>query len=104
MGTDNRPVRVTTDRRSFVGGSVVQCAGPWRASGEWWSARSACGYAEARTEDPSRGISVSTRGRGPAAREDWDRDEWDVALTDGAVYRIFRDRKTDGWFIDAVVD
>lgn len=38
-------------------------------------------------------------GRGP-----WSRDEWDVALADGAVYRIFRDRTTDGWFIDAVVD
>ena len=34
----------------------------------------------------------------------WDRDEWDVALSDGAMYRIFRDRDTDGWFIDAIVD
>ena len=34
----------------------------------------------------------------------WNRDEWDVALTDGGVYRIFRDRETDGWFIDAIVD
>ena len=28
----------------------------------------------------------------------------DVALSDGAVYRIFQDRETDGWFIDAIVD
>jgi hypothetical protein len=34
----------------------------------------------------------------------WDRDEWDVALSDGAVYRIFRDRETGSWFIDAIVD
>jgi protein ImuB len=34
----------------------------------------------------------------------WNRDEWDVALNDGAVYRIFRDRSTDGWFIEAIVD
>jgi len=34
----------------------------------------------------------------------WNRDEWDVALSDGAVYRIFRDRETDGWCIDAIVD
>jgi len=34
----------------------------------------------------------------------WNRDEWDVALSDGAVYRIFRDRETNGWFIDAIVD
>jgi hypothetical protein len=34
----------------------------------------------------------------------WDRDEWDVSLSDGAVYRVFRNRETDGWFIDGVVD
>ena len=34
----------------------------------------------------------------------WNRDEWDVALADGAGYRIFRDRETEGWFIDAIVD
>jgi hypothetical protein len=34
----------------------------------------------------------------------WDRDEWDVALSDGAVYRVFRDRDRDRWFIDAIVD
>ena len=72
----DRPVRVTTDRRGFAGGTVVQCAGPWRTSGNWWSASGTC----------------------------WHRDEWDVALSDGAVYRIFRDRDTEGWFIDAIVD
>jgi protein ImuB len=70
-----RPVRVTTDRRGFAGGAVVQCAGPWRTSGAWWA--------------------------GGAA---WDRDEWDVALNDGAVYRVFRDRESDAWFIDGIVD
>ena len=34
----------------------------------------------------------------------WDRDEWDVALGDGAVYRIFQDRHTEAWFVDAIVD
>jgi len=27
-----------------------------------------------------------------------------LALSDGAVYRVFRDRDTDAWFIDAIVD
>jgi len=27
-----------------------------------------------------------------------------VALSDGAVYRIFRDRALDAWFIEAIVD
>ncbi len=74
-----RPARVTTDRRGFAGGAVVRCAGPWRTSGDWWQ------------------VPAS-----PASP--WDRDEWDVALADGAVYRIFRDRARDQWFIDAVVD
>jgi hypothetical protein len=40
-------------------------------------------------------------GVGPHA---FNKDEWDVALADGAVYRVFRNRDTDGWFIDAIVD
>jgi protein ImuB len=74
VGSDGRPVRVTTDRRGFAGGGVIACVGPWRTSGEWWQA------------------------------DDWDRDEWDVSLNDGAVYRIFRDRTTDAWFVEAIVD
>jgi len=27
-----------------------------------------------------------------------------VAIADGGVYRIFRDRGTDQWFVDAIVD
>jgi protein ImuB len=113
------PVRVTTDRRGFAGGTVVKCAGPWRTSGEWWSA---CGHASPSTSSGrgrASGDSLEPErvGVGPHAREksapreskecrdgDWNRDEWDVALGDGAVYRIFQDRDTEGWFIDAIVD
>ncbi len=72
---EGRPARVTTDRAGFTGGAVLACTGPWRTSGAWWES----------------GAS-------------WDRDEWDVALGDGGVYRIFRDRVCDAWFIDAIVD
>jgi hypothetical protein len=34
----------------------------------------------------------------------WSRDEWDVALDDGTVCRLFHDRGSSGWFIDAVID
>jgi hypothetical protein len=34
----------------------------------------------------------------------WARDEWDVALSDGAVYRIYRDRSCDRWFVDGILD
>jgi hypothetical protein len=34
----------------------------------------------------------------------WDRDEWDVTLSDGATYRIFRERATNAWFVEGIVD
>ena len=36
--------------------------------------------------------------------EEWDRDEWDVTLSDGATYRIFRERATHAWFVDGSYD
>jgi protein ImuB len=74
---DGKPVRVTIDRRGFSGGGVAGSAGPWRSSGDWWRT-SGCGS--------------------------WDRDEWDVTLTDGATYRLFRARDTERWFLDGVLD
>ena len=71
------PVRVTSDRRGISGGKVETYAGPWRTSGGWW------------VED---------------TKKYWERDEWDVTLSDGATYRIFRERDTDAWFIEGVVD
>jgi protein ImuB len=68
------PVRITTDRRGYAGGRVRAATGPWRTSGEWWTGTA------------------------------WNRDEWDVALDDGVVYRVFRDRDRDAWFIDALFD
>ena len=89
---DGRPVRITTDRRGFAGGSVISRAGPWCTSGHWWEEQS-----RARVNGPGASGVRSQRGN-------WNRDEWDVALTDGAVYRIFRDGDAGGWFIDAIVD
>jgi protein ImuB len=89
VGSDGRPVRVTTDRRGFAGGGVTACVGPWRTSGEWW--------------ESGAGAAGKAGGAGKAS-EGWDRDEWDVSLNDGAVYRIFRDRATEAWFVEAIVD
>jgi protein ImuB len=71
------PVRVIIDRRGFSGGRVEKYAGPWRTSGGWW------------IDD---------------TKKYWERDEWDVTLSDGATYRVFRERDTDAWFIEGVVD
>lgn len=55
-----------------VRGRVIERAGPWRTSGDWWTA------------DP------------------WQRDEWDVALSDGALYRLFCG--CFGWFVEGSYD
>jgi len=89
---DGRPAAVTTDRRGFAGGRVLACAGPWRSSGHWWSG-----------EQGRSGRSGPTPTH-QTCEACWSRDEWDVSLSDGAVYRIFQDRVTEGWFIDAIVD
>jgi protein ImuB len=59
---------------SRVKGSVVQSAGPWKTSGEWWTTSF------------------------------WTHEEWDVALDDGALYRIFQDMKNGDWFVRAMYD
>ncbi len=51
---------------------VLAAAGPWRASGDWWT---------------------------PAP---WDREEWDIELSDGGLYRVFRASKE--WFLEGVYD
>ena len=56
-----------------VRGSVAACAGPWRASGDWWDVA-------------------------------WSRDEWDVALAPGGVYRLFLDRLREAWFVEGELD
>jgi protein ImuB len=82
-----RPVRVTTDRRGFAGGAVVCASGPWRTSGEWWTT-----------------AADKVDRAGGAVQPGWDRDEWDVTLNDGGSYRVFMDRATGSWFIDAICD
>jgi protein ImuB len=55
-------------------GRVLQIAGPWRTNGDWWQSGS------------------------------WDRDEWDLALSDGALYRLYWDRAPQQWFVEGVYD
>jgi protein ImuB len=64
-----------------IRGKVLRLAGPWRTSGDWWS------------------------------EDGWARDEWDVAVADseaspekGTLYRIYRDLRNDGWFVEGVYD
>jgi protein ImuB len=108
---DGRPTRLTTDRRGFAGGRVLTAAGPWRTSGNWWAGQSAVtSRPSAVNSHQSAAAAILPTADGLPTADcrlptvPWNRDEWDVALADGAVYRVFRDRETDGWFIEAIVD
>ncbi len=80
-----RPVSVALSERRLLGVAlserseskgVTSAAGPWRTSGHWWTS-------DAQT---------------------WDRDEWDVALETGVIYRLARHRQTDAWELEGEVD
>jgi len=57
-----------------IKGIVLRFAGPWNTSGEWWA---------------------------PTA---WSREEWDVALDDGALYRIYQETQARSWFVEGIYD
>jgi len=68
--------RVTSEHlwtRMFQG-KILQIAGPWRSSGDWWRP------------------------------DNWNRDEYDLALSDGALYRLYLDRAPKKWFVEGVYD
>jgi len=71
-----QPVRIVSPS---ISGRVVMAKGPWRTSGDWW--------------------------RDGADKEGaWNRDEWDVALESGALYRLFQDAAQGRWFIEGSYD
>jgi protein ImuB len=57
-----------------VNGQVAAASGPWRTSGEWW------------------------------AQTSWNREEWDVALSGGGLYRIYLDLAGHSWFVEGMYD
>ena len=63
-----------TAGRPRVVGRVRVASGPWRLEEEWWQ------------EHPVT------------------RDYWDVELSDGGLYRLYRDRGSGDWFVDGIYD
>jgi len=63
-----RPIHIAAPG---IHGKVLNAAGPWRTSGDWWTTTT------------------------------WSRDEWDIALTNGALYRIYCDPR---WFVEGSYD
>jgi len=66
-------VRVKTERPISVNAEpVLTAAGPWHASGDWWTEAS------------------------------WDREEWDVELSNGGLYRVYS--ASSRWFLEGMYD
>jgi hypothetical protein len=68
------PAREGPDRRLRIQGRVKVASGPWNLEESWWS------------EEPV------------------ERDYWDVELSDGGLYRVFRHRGSGEWFADGIYD
>ena len=76
------PARIKSQSaRRSIRGKVIRLAGPWRTSGDWWS------------------------------EDRWARDEWDVAIAaseaspeKATLYRIYRDLRSNSWFVEGVYD
>ncbi len=66
----DRPARLIA---SGIHGNILNAAGPWRTSGDWWTQTA------------------------------WNRDEWDVTLSNGALYRIYRE-PDQRWFVEGSYD
>ena len=73
---DVRPVSLKSppDAALAIAGTVRVAAGPWSLEESWWTDSGA------------------------------DRDYWDVELSDGGLYRIYRARNGGEWFADGVYD
>ncbi len=71
-----RPIALKSppDATPPISGTVRVASGPWSLEDGWW------------TEAPA------------------DRDYWDVELSDGGLYRVYRERPDDKWFADGVYD
>lgn len=70
---NERGNRPVSVRARGIRGKVIVAAGPWRTSGDWWT--------------------DST----------WNRDEWDVALSDGTICRLYHE-PSNGWFVEGIYD
>jgi nucleotidyltransferase/DNA polymerase involved in DNA repair len=89
-------VMCTRNSPEFVRGNnicarVVSAAGPWRRQGEWWAAAQGSGDSAC----PTWPNNSSTA---------YNRDYYELALADGAVYRIYCDLSTGKWFADGIYD
>jgi protein ImuB len=73
------PTQVSAwSKQRSVYGKVVNLAGPWRTTGDWWR------------------------------EDRWARDEWDVSVESGnktsALYRIYRELNSKNWFVEGNYD
>ena len=75
-GHRHRPLSVQSppDATPAIAGRVRVASGPWSLEEGWW------------TEAPV------------------DRDYWDVELSEGGLYRIYRERRGGAWFADGIYD
>ena len=76
---------------------VISIAGPWRRQGEWWKS--------ALDSEPRSGNGKGAAGAARCALPGgFAHDYYEMALDDGGVYRVYRDLRSDRWFVDGIYD
>jgi protein ImuB len=115
---------LASDAQPPIAGAVKVASGPWSLEESWWlddlsSGRSVRSLPEGRSlalrerersegsgarPSPQPGEPRAGASADPDQAEATFRDYWDIELSDGALYRIYRDRKTGAWFADGIYD
>lgn len=60
---------------------IVTCSGPWKCSGDWWKGEN--------------GMDRSGY---------WEREEWDLELSNGKICRVYWDTREEKWLLEAIYD
>ena len=103
------------DERRRMGqvGRVGETGHMRRQVGDDWSSSS---HSASHSPDPPHPLALAQdleratarpRHSGlPAATvgQSWDRDEWDVAMHDGTIYRLSVERSAGQWFLEGIID
>jgi protein ImuB len=74
---------------------VVSIAGPWRRQGEWW---------KTALEAGNGNLNGASKAAQNVLAGGFAHDYYEMALDDGGVYRVYRDLRSDRWFVDGIYD
>ena len=98
VGIEEREKSVEHSGRMGQVGRVGEVGQLGRQVGDDWSSSSHSTFRSPHQPLPSQFLHDLRGHRG------WDRDEWDVAMPDGTIYRLSVERSAGQWFLEGIID